>query len=135
MAEPSHNQYDVSWNRRYLAILLVLLGASGATAAFAVPGRSWFNETVPICPERCLAATEKINPNTASTASLCRLPGVGPARAKAILDYRHAHGDRPFRSVADLKLVRGLGAGTIERFARYLDLPAEPEQNREDEEP
>jgi competence protein ComEA len=123
-------KYDLGWNRGNTAALLLLLLAAGVATAAALPGRTWFDQSVVVNPQRASAAMEKIDPNSASLASLCRLPGVGPGRAKAILDFRAtratraARGERPFRTAADLANVRGIGARTIERFAPYLDLPA-----------
>ncbi len=51
--------------------------------------------------------------NTASQAELETLPGIGPVRAKAIIDYRGAH---PFRRVDDVMEVPGIGPGTFERI-------------------
>jgi competence protein ComEA len=45
--------------------------------------------------------------NRAGLAELDTLPGVGPATAQAIVDYREAHGG--FRSVDELLEVRGIG--------------------------
>ena len=42
------------------------------------------------------------------------MPGVGPKLAEAILDHRRLHG--PFRSVDELKNVRGVGPVTFERI-------------------
>jgi competence protein ComEA len=39
---------------------------------------------------------------------------VGPALAKAIIDYRTKHG--AFRSFADLDKVPGIGPKTLEKF-------------------
>lgn len=55
-----------------------------------------------------------VNINTASAAELELLPGIGPALAQRILDYRTAHG--PFRSLADLDRVKGIGPRTLERL-------------------
>ncbi len=41
------------------------------------------------------------------------LDGVGLAKAKAIVDYRQAHG--AFRSADQLTEVKGIGARTVER--------------------
>jgi competence protein ComEA len=53
-----------------------------------------------------LAAAERVNLNTATQEELVALPGVGPAKAKAIIDYRTAH---PFKTVDEVKNVRGIG--------------------------
>lgn len=53
-----------------------------------------------------------VNLNTATAAELESLPGVGPATAEAILDYREQHG--PFASVEQLLEVRGIGEAKLE---------------------
>ena len=49
--------------------------------------------------------------NTATIAELEGLPGVGPATAQAIIDWREQHG--PFRSVDQLLEVRGIGEAKL----------------------
>ncbi len=53
------------------------------------------------------AKSQKININTASAWLLEALPGVGPAKAKAIIDYRQKNG--LFRSIQELTKVEGIG--------------------------
>lgn len=55
-----------------------------------------------------------ININTASAAELELLPGIGPALAGRIIEYRQSHG--AFRTVEDLTNVRGIGEKTLERL-------------------
>jgi competence protein ComEA len=58
--------------------------------------------------------TGPLDLNTATLEQLDGLPGIGPTTAQKILDYRQAHG--PFRSVADLDAVPGIGQGRIEQL-------------------
>jgi competence protein ComEA len=63
------------------------------------------------------AASGPVNLNTATTAQLESLPGVGPVTAQRIIDYRTKHGG--FRSVSELRQVEGVGDT---RFAQLKDL-------------
>ncbi|WP_028226811.1 ComEA family DNA-binding protein [Paraburkholderia ferrariae] len=56
-----------------------------------------------------------VDVNTANEDALRGIKGIGPARAKSILDERGAHG--PFKDAADLgKRVKGMGGHTVERL-------------------
>lgn len=64
---------------------------------------------------RPLEPGEKIDINRADETQLRRLPGVGPARAAAILADRAEHG--PFASPEALARVPGVGAASVARWA------------------
>lgn len=67
----------------------------------------------PAAPEETETAPEsmasRVNLNTADAAALESLPGIGPALAQRIIDYRLANG--PFQTTAEIQDVRGIGAG------------------------
>ena len=58
-----------------------------------------------------LTAIAGVNVNTATEAELTQLPGIGPAKAAAIVQHRTQNG--PFASLADLDAVSGIGPATL----------------------
>lgn len=56
----------------------------------------------------------KININTATAKELDALPGIGPAMAKRIEEYRSQKG--PFTSVEGIKGVKGIGDGVFKKI-------------------
>jgi competence protein ComEA len=56
----------------------------------------------------------KININKADETELQNLPGIGPAKAAAIIEYRNTSG--PFKAVEDLKNISGIGDKTFEKL-------------------
>ena len=63
------------------------------------------------------AGLTAVNVNTASLSELDGLPGIGPARAAAILQEREARG--PFASLEALSRVSGLGPAAIARLRNH----------------
>ncbi len=66
-----------------------------------------------------------ININTADATLLDTLPGIGPAKATAIVDYRTANG--PFAKIEDIQKVSGIGASTYTQLSSLItvgDVPA-----------
>ena len=68
-----------------------------------------------------LVPGERIDINTAGESELDRLPGVGPALARRILEWRRERGH--FGSLADLEHVPGLGSSKVRRVAPFINLP------------
>jgi competence protein ComEA len=65
-----------------------------------------------------VAADGVVNVNTATAEELARLPGIGDAKARAILDYRKEKG--AFKSVEQLREVKGIGDAALERLRPHL---------------
>jgi competence protein ComEA len=62
----------------------------------------------------------KIGLNSATANDLATLPGIGPARAAAIVAYRESHG--PFASIEGLTAVPGIGPATLDKLRPSLEI-------------
>lgn len=74
-------------------------------------------------------ALAAVNINTATQAELESLKGVGPAKAKAIIEHRTKNG--PFKTLEGLKDVKGIGDGIYNKIKGDISLsgastPAKP---------
>jgi competence protein ComEA len=58
-----------------------------------------------------------VNLNTASPDELGLIPGIGPARVRNILAFRHLH---PFRTIDELARIKGIGRKTVRRWRQHL---------------
>ena len=67
-----------------------------------------------------VSAFAAVNINTADVKTLETLPGVGASKAQAIVDYRTAHGN--FKSIDDLKNVKGIGDKIIEQIKGMVEI-------------
>ena len=63
----------------------------------------------------------RVNLNSASASALDALPGIGPARAASIVQYRAQHG--PFQSLDELGRVPGMGAAAVARVREHVAVP------------
>lgn len=59
-----------------------------------------------------------VNINTADAALLDTLPGIGPTKAAAIVDYRESHG--PFKHIEDIQEVSGIGPSTFAKLSSQI---------------
>ena len=62
--------------------------------------------------------TQTININTATAQQLQALPGIGPALAQRIVDYRQQHG--PFQSPQDIMNVPGIGTSKFHNMQNMI---------------
>ncbi len=95
---------NTRWERATALALLIVTG-------LALAGVSLAAEDSP----RLVGA---ININTATAEELQLLPGVGEARAKAVIQLRKQRGG--FKSVDDLTLVKGIGDVALERMRPFV---------------
>lgn len=59
-----------------------------------------------------------INLNLATEEQLVKVPGIGPSKAKKIIEYKNQNGS--FNSINDLKNIKGFGPKTFEKLKEYF---------------
>lgn len=64
--------------------------------------------------------TGTVNINSATVEEFSTLNGVGPAKAKAIIEYREQIGE--FKSIEELVMVKGIGEATVNKNKEKLTL-------------
>lgn len=116
-------RYDLAWRREnQFALLTLCLIFFAATIAYHLSINGTDDRHIPIRRDLVAAAAEKIDPNTASSASLQRLPGIGPSRANAIIEYRNSQPKPALATAGDLAKVRGIGGETARRIAPFMNV-------------
>ena len=69
-------------------------------------------------PAKKKPPTTPVNLNTATSEELQQVPGIGPVNAEKILQMRKTYG--PFKSVDDLRAIKGIGPKRLEKMRKYL---------------
>lgn len=101
----------------FVSLLLAALAIAAASLWLIVP--IWLPQKAPapyvFSAQSAPAAAPLLDINTADAAALTALPGVGQAKAEAIVSYRAAHG--PFATLEDVAAVSGISQRMVESWA------------------
>lgn len=101
---------------RRLIMNSILVAALGSSSIFAIAAD---NKAPPTTQAVAMIEQSKVNINSADSDTLAReLNGVGIAKARAIVDYREAHG--AFASVDELLEVKGIGTAILQKNLNKL---------------
>jgi competence protein ComEA len=101
-----------------LAPIVILIVLSLLLSILFVQGSFKMN-----APSDTVALQDKINPNIATAGSLTRLPGIGRAKADAIISYRNNNlqsSPKPFKQPSDLDKIPGIGPKIIGDISGHL---------------
>jgi competence protein ComEA len=101
------------------AAAINLAASVGDAAHVHVPvrGSAEVSQHAP-APAASSAQSQTVNVNRATVDELTQLPGVGPALAQRIIDFREQHG--PFTTIDDLDAVSGVGTSLLNKIAEYV---------------
>jgi competence protein ComEA len=87
----------------------------------AVPPPDSAPPPAPTASGETIGSGDKVNLNTATVEQLDALPGIGPAIAQRIVDYRQTDG--PFATPEDIMNVKGIGQATFEKLQDLITAP------------
>ncbi|MDR9467643.1 helix-hairpin-helix domain-containing protein [Marinospirillum sp.] len=90
-------------NFKTLPLLLALLIGLGLTSGQVLANTDEEQQ-------QAISASQQLNINQATEEQLVSLPGIGPAKASAIIEMRKSQG--PFKSLEEVQEVNGIGPAT-----------------------
>jgi len=119
MPEPTESRFGLRRSDRVFVTLL-------AGVALSLMGVHWLRLSgwgmKPVEVQRGTSRTYeyRIDINTAAESELVQLEGIGPTLAKRIVADRDRNG--PFRTIDDLRGVRGIGPRKVQTIRKWLTL-------------
>ena len=93
-----------------------------ALPAIALTGMA--GKSVEDSSDESAESSQHINLNTATQPELETLPGIGPARARAIIAYREQNG--PYNTVEEITAVSGIGQGILDNLRGLVTVEMAP---------
>ncbi len=105
----------------FVIIIAVCLAAAAFFAGRLTAAPSWQRGETTVStarPSGAAGAAFLVNINLAGADELCELPGIGPATAQKIIEYRDTHG--PFGSPEEIKAVQGIGESLFASIEKYI---------------
>lgn len=116
---PPPKEQPPAWSAQAQWAMALLVALALGLATWHSIGRSpWAAPDFPVEKEAVPLAPLPLN--EATPEQIAAIPGVGPALARRIVEYRDAHG--PFPDVQALRSVRGVGPATLERIRPFLQV-------------
>jgi len=100
---------------RMIAMMMLVLACAAATAAAQGTGGT-------PAAKATMSAGGPVNLNTATSQQLETLPGIGPATAPRILEYRQKNGG--FKKIEELMNVRGVGEKSFLKLKPLVSVAA-----------
>ena len=101
----------LEWSQLRFALLAALV---------ILPASFLFRADDPPAGEGLREAAYLIDLNNTEGEELALIPGIGPRLAEAVVSHRERHG--PFRTIADLEKVSGLGPERVSLIAPWVFL-------------
>ncbi len=131
MPEPGKPQSsEWGWTLRQRRAILVLVSLLFLSLIVQIVLYRKFVPRNPSRGDRAAELASRLDPNTADWQALAAIPNLGEKRAHDIVAFRdRIQKEKPgtivFKSVYDLRAIRGLGPATVEKLRDYMIFPGE----------
>ncbi|WP_096270706.1 helix-hairpin-helix domain-containing protein [Paucisalibacillus globulus] len=121
--------YEMAADTRVKDVIKRAGGFTGEADQYEINlAQKLFDEMILIVPKlgeentsNTVIKSSKVRINYATVEEIQKLPGIGPSKAKAIVEYRDEIGY--FQSAQDLLNVSGIGEKTLESLLEEIQIP------------